>query len=973
MESKPSGVPPQGQKRKQEDQGEGPAEKKSRPGYQNLGTVGFVDSGIGGAMAAGLVEGHVREFGSQVALPIGDKHPNQIETFTAQMVAQSLIVDGHEYAIIACNTASCKKEKAVEHLENFIKREAGRSDDESQLSGPARARVLELAAKLEADPDYIKDRVLSIVEPTAERAAQKAVNAFNNGESSYSILIDSTDGTVNSKAYPEAIHAAMVKEGFTPVGEPVVVESKDENGQSAVRKTAYTYRNDKGEEKVVAITSRGNPAWVPAIEAGQLSDPATDGQGTRADELVRNSRARSNELQFGEPNTHLNAAFADPPDLNMLCCTHYPAMRSALQSDYGEDASTEFLQQDEVVRAMVQELQEQEKATVTEKPNKISVRLGDSSVSPDDAEKKKQVIQKVVPGREVEVEPLGEEESDQFQGVRRDMEHNRDDLVRALPDRVKVAMADLKGPSDYTRQEDGAHAGLHVNSNGDLAMDLGEGVFVQVKEELGREGQGVYVVDAGDNSVFRFIRQEDGTFQYEAPARQKAADGTLHVTDDGKKTAWKQDNKNVDPKKRGGSVFVAGIPTSQADPELVRESVEFLQSQGLSPSEIRKQFSVASQAARLVASGETRGIGPLSVAANPGESMFNAATDITQIIVENRDKPMEERQSVGIVSGFTVVDNDGKTKLFGENDGPPGAVMLAKTLIQNGTPATLVMDKGSESSFLAAAKAAGLVVSDGYTDDKNDPNYVPPQQRTFENATLVPGLKIIVVDGEGGVEAAKQQLKESNTGLLISTERPSPNSEGVLSNMRGQPINEFNEDLSGLFEAGEGETLPWKTIGIGDGGNEIGLGTIRAAVEGDKKPDDTPVVNNGQQISARVGTDETILASVSNNGAVFLAALVQGQVNAIDGTGRVPPELTESGEAPPEGYLVTHRDFTEEYKKIIDQMYAEGMSLDGVSKKNDQTVDGRELHRPEGQEPAEIGTPDATHDDMFDEFAKLAA
>src|SRR5262249_10800728 len=87
-------------------------------------------------------------------------------------------------------------------------------------------------------------------------------------------------------------------------------------------------------------------------------------------------------------------------------------------------------------------------------------------------------------------------------------------------------------------------------------------------------------------------------------------------------------------------------------------------------------------------------------------------------------------------------------------------------------------------------------------------------------------------------------------------------------NMRGEDATECMAPAHLLFEDAVRQNPPLMTIGIGDGGNEIGMGKI---------PWDTIRRNvpNGGLIACRVPTDHLIVAGVSNWGAYALAAGVR--------------------------------------------------------------------------------------------------
>jgi hypothetical protein len=79
----------------------------------------------------------------------------------------------------------------------------------------------------------------------------------------------------------------------------------------------------------------------------------------------------------------------------------------------------------------------------------------------------------------------------------------------------------------------------------------------------------------------------------------------------------------------------------------------------------------------------------------------------------------------------------------------------------------------------------------------------------------------------------------------------------------GKPHREYGADMSAdtaplhlLFDDPDWPR-PWVTIGIGDGGNEIGMGVLPEEIVRDDIP-------NGRLISAAVSADYLIVSSVSN-------------------------------------------------------------------------------------------------------------
>ena len=81
-----------------------------------------------------------------------------------------------------------------------------------------------------------------------------------------------------------------------------------------------------------------------------------------------------------------------------------------------------------------------------------------------------------------------------------------------------------------------------------------------------------------------------------------------------------------------------------------------------------------------------------------------------------------------------------------------------------------------------------------------------------------------ILSHEDSRKCAAQLLATERPSLLSSIERCGMTADGRYYNMRGDDISEFTAKLDGLFDG-----FP-VSIGIGDGGNEIGMGNLAEAV-----------------------------------------------------------------------------------------------------------------------------------------------
>jgi len=144
-----------------------------------------------------------------------------------------------------------------------------------------------------------------------------------------------------------------------------------------------------------------------------------------------------------------------------------------------------------------------------------------------------------------------------------------------------------------------------------------------------------------------------------------------------------------------------------------------------------------------------------------------------------------------ITTGFYIAQADNA-----ETDGPPGAAALG--------------------SAVAALGFKPVYVTDRYS-------------RTVVAACAGPGAEVIVfpiTTPEMSEEYARGLLAGKKPTLLLSVERCGKGKDGKYKNMLGQDFSDRNAQIDALFEAA-GEAVP--SIGVADGGNEIGCGTLTAS------------------------------------------------------------------------------------------------------------------------------------------------
>lgn len=220
-----------------------------------------------------------------------------------------------------------------------------------------------------------------------------------------------------------------------------------------------------------------------------------------------------------------------------------------------------------------------------------------------------------------------------------------------------------------------------------------------------------------------------------------------------------------------------------------------------------------------------------------------------------------KRGTVVLTTGFFVNG-------FPETDGPAGTMVMAKALAKLGFSPVIVAEPFARAYF-AECDVAVLCVQKSY------------RAQDYE-----------------------ELLDKINPVGLISIERCGRNSDGDYLNMRGKSVGNLTSSIDEMFLAAAGK-IP--TVGIGDGGNEIGMGALLGPIHA------TLSIN-----PCIVPVDKPVVASVSNWGAYGLAGCLE--------------EL--SGE-----FLLPNLD---EVENFLNYTVSIG-SVDGVSGENVPTVDGYEL------------------------------
>ena len=226
-----------------------------------------------------------------------------------------------------------------------------------------------------------------------------------------------------------------------------------------------------------------------------------------------------------------------------------------------------------------------------------------------------------------------------------------------------------------------------------------------------------------------------------------------------------------------------------------------------------------------------------------------------------------------ITTGFAVAPG------LPETDGPPGAASLGRALRQLGAEVIFVTDAVTVPPLSAALTALGE----------------PRQVETFH----------------ASAEQAEAQARRLLAGLaathVVAIERPGRTRDGDYKSARALSVAAWNGPLDALVLAAPRRVV---TVGVGDGGNEVGMGNVYAKL----------VKTGGRmrEIASVVKVHHLVVAGTSNWGAYGIVAALSRLA------GR---DLLHSGE---------------EERAMVEACVAAG-AVDGLTKKPEPTVDALPL------------------------------
>lgn len=243
------------------------------------------------------------------------------------------------------------------------------------------------------------------------------------------------------------------------------------------------------------------------------------------------------------------------------------------------------------------------------------------------------------------------------------------------------------------------------------------------------------------------------------------------------------------------------------------------------------------------------------------EALYQEALDVqgaplTYLAAKGLIDTVSEGDTVFVITG-TGID---KWCPAGETDGPVGCAALARGLTRAlGAKVVAICEDEMAVPMKATLMAAG--------------EYVFNEEMFFDMPSSVVTFEPFPLGPEKAREIAEELVKKYQPKAMIFVERLGPNEAGVYHFVTGT-VNPPEGMSYGHHLVDAAKENGIFTIGIGDGGNEIGFGKIHSKVQEIVEVGRTCKCPCGKGMATVTDTDVLIAASISNWGAYGIVAML---------------------------------------------------------------------------------------------------
>lgn len=273
-------------------------------------------------------------------------------------------------------------------------------------------------------------------------------------------------------------------------------------------------------------------------------------------------------------------------------------------------------------------------------------------------------------------------------------------------------------------------------------------------------------------------------------------------------------------------------------------------------------------------------------------------------------------RSVAIVTGFCTLSADPPAA---ETDGPPGALYLARALLALGIRVQLVSDCFGVPVLRAGCRSWNLpeamIVEAPWRPGESGAHH-ECSRWCFDFAVNNDWTHLISIERPGPCSTLRPRADDPPWSHSPALE-VKPGEAGHCKNMRGEVIDSVTAPLHTMFQISPLSPMAIATIGVADGGNEIGVGKLRW-----QQVHEALGGTADEIIICPIPTDFLLLAGVSNWAAYALA----GAVCIL----REQRQLLADWPV-------------EDHGRLIEALVSEGGAVDGISGARTATVDGLSL------------------------------
>ena len=217
-----------------------------------------------------------------------------------------------------------------------------------------------------------------------------------------------------------------------------------------------------------------------------------------------------------------------------------------------------------------------------------------------------------------------------------------------------------------------------------------------------------------------------------------------------------------------------------------------------------------------------------------------------------------------IVTGLPLLGWVLGSECVAETDGPPGAAVLARAIDRGFDAIPVIVSTSSLAKYCSGScRGVGFTVTDLDRALKSKPS---------PNA-FVTSVADFPTEENEAQNSAEKLIDRLKPKVLIAVEQPGQNEKGVFHFSNGEAIpSESVACTDVLFK--EAKSRGIATIGIGDRGNELGMGNIKSAVKKYVPFGSKCVCPCGGGIAASTEVDLAVTAAISNWGAYGIAAVI---------------------------------------------------------------------------------------------------